>query len=43
MYEIIFDKKAKRQFDKLDLAMKKRIVRAIDEKLAINPKEHLIL
>lgn len=42
MYQIIFDKKAKRQFDKLDLATKKRIVRAIDEKLAINPKEHLI-
>ena len=42
MYKIIFEKKAKKQFYKLNRNVQKRLTKAIDEKLAVNPKEHLI-
>jgi mRNA interferase RelE/StbE len=42
MYKIIFEKKAEKQFFKLSRDVQERLTKAIDEKLAVNPKEHLI-
>ncbi len=42
MYKIEFEKKAKKQFYKLSRDIQERLTKAIDEKLSINPKEHLI-
>ncbi len=41
MYKIIFEKKAKKQFYQLSRDVQERLTKAIDEKLAVNPKEHL--
>lgn len=37
-----FSKKAQKQFDALDTAVKSRIKRAVLERLVVNPKQHLI-
>jgi len=42
MYKIIFEKKAEKQFFKLSRDVQERLTKAIDEKLAVNPKELLI-
>ena len=38
----IFTKKAQKQFYKLDRNIQERLTKGIEEKLAINPKAHLI-
>ena len=40
--EIIFSKKAAKEFRKLDINIQKRIDLAINNKLKIEPKKHLI-
>lgn len=42
MYKIIFEKKAEKQFYKLNRDIQERLTKAIDEKLAVNPKKYLI-
>ena len=42
MYKIVFDKRAQKQFYKLSREVQERLTKAIDEKLAVNPKAHLI-
>ena len=42
MYKIIFEKKARKQFFKLNREVQERITRAIDEKLTVSPKAYLI-
>lgn len=42
MYKIIFEKKARKQFFKLNREVQERITKAIDEKLAVNPEAYLI-
>ena len=42
MYKIIFEEKARKQFFKLNREVQERITKAIDEKLAVSPKAHLI-
>ena len=42
MYKIEFEKRAKKQFYKLSRDAQERLTKAIDEKLATNPKEHLV-
>ena len=42
MYKILFEKQAKKQFFKLNRDVQKRLTRAIDSKLAVNPKAYLI-
>ena len=42
MYKIVFEKRAQKQFYKLSREVQERLTKAIDEKLAINPKAHLI-
>ena len=42
MYKIEFEQKAKKQFYKLSRDIQERLTKAIDEKLAIDPKKHLI-
>ena len=42
MYKILFEKHARKQFFKLNRDVQKRLTRAIDSKLAVDPKVHLI-
>ena len=42
MYKILFEKHARKQFFKLSRDVQKRLTRAIDSKLAVNPRAHLI-
>jgi len=42
MYKIEFEKRAKKQFYKLSRDAQERLTKAIDEKLATNPKEYLV-
>ena len=42
MYKIEFKQKAKKQFFKLSHDIQERLTKAINEKLAIDPKKHLI-
>jgi mRNA interferase RelE/StbE len=41
-WKLIFEKKAEKEFFKLDSFARKMITKAIDEKLLINPNQHLI-
>ena len=42
MYKILFEKHARKQFFKLSRDVQKRLTRAIDSKLAVDPRAHLI-
>jgi mRNA interferase RelE/StbE len=42
MYQIIFEKKAKKHFYNLDRTIQQRIAKAIHEKLIVNPQQYLI-
>jgi len=42
MYEVSFEKRAKKQFYNLSRQIQERIVKAINEKLTANPHLHLI-
>ena len=42
MYEVSFEEKSRKQFYKLSRPVQERISKAIDEKLAVNPRLHLL-
>ena len=42
MYKILFEKHARKQFFKLSRDVQKRLTQAIDSKLVVDPRAHLI-